>query len=139
MGLGGVDKILVVQLSVCQFWQKTGRTGKLAERPVESCLRPLDPYTNGKLSARRLRRLFTWEGALLQPELWGIHPKIAISGQKATIFIRDNDILFNQVCIHPSVCRVAHNCAHRVQSDARGGALMLCLTQTLVVSRLSFP
>ena len=27
---------------------------------------------------------FTWEGALLQPELWGIHPKIAISGQKAT-------------------------------------------------------
>eukprot|EP01047_Picozoa_sp_COSAG01_P040987 COSAG01_NODE_3485_length_6019_cov_5.932939_5_plen_118_part_00 len=34
MGLGGVDKILVVWLSVCQFWQKTGRTGKLAERPV---------------------------------------------------------------------------------------------------------
>jgi hypothetical protein len=32
MGLGGVDKILVVQLSsfkfqVCQFWQETGRTG----------------------------------------------------------------------------------------------------------------
>jgi hypothetical protein len=35
MGLGGVDKILVVQLSVCQFWQKTGRIDKLAERPVD--------------------------------------------------------------------------------------------------------
>jgi hypothetical protein len=34
----------------------------------------------------------TWGGALLQPELWGIHPKIAISGHKATIFIRDNDM-----------------------------------------------
>ena len=35
---------------------------------------------------------FTWGGALLQPELWGKHPKIAISGHKATIFIRDNDL-----------------------------------------------
>eukprot|EP01047_Picozoa_sp_COSAG01_P055222 COSAG01_NODE_6124_length_3838_cov_405.005884_1_plen_49_part_00 len=32
---------------------------------------------------------FTWGGALLQPELWGIHPKIAISGHKAPILIRD--------------------------------------------------
>ena len=44
MGLGGVDKILVVQLSVCQFWQETGRTGKLAERPVDSCLHALVAY-----------------------------------------------------------------------------------------------
>ena len=36
---------------------------------------------------------FTWVGALLQPDLWGIHPKIAISGHKAPIFIRDNDML----------------------------------------------
>ena len=36
---------------------------------------------------------FTWGGALLKPELWGIHPKIAISGHLATIFTRDNDIL----------------------------------------------
>jgi hypothetical protein len=36
---------------------------------------------------------FTWGGALLQPELWGIHPKIAISGHKPPIFIRDNDII----------------------------------------------
>ena len=33
----------------------------------------------------------TWGGALLQPELWGIHPKIAISGHKPPIFTRDND------------------------------------------------
>ena len=37
---------------------------------------------------------FTWGGALLQPELWGIHPKIAISGHKPPIFTRDNDILY---------------------------------------------
>ena len=35
---------------------------------------------------------FTWGGALLQPELWGIHPKIAISGHKPPIFTRDNDM-----------------------------------------------
>ena len=35
---------------------------------------------------------FTWGGALLQPELWGIHPKIAISGHNPPIFTRDNDI-----------------------------------------------
>ena len=92
MGLGGVDKILVVQLSVCQFWQETGRTDKLAERPLGSCLRPLDPYINGKLPTRRLRRLIYMGGALLQPELWGKRPKIAISGHLATIFTRDNDI-----------------------------------------------
>jgi hypothetical protein len=36
---------------------------------------------------------FIWGGALLQPELWGMHPKIAISGHKPPIFIRDNNIL----------------------------------------------
>jgi hypothetical protein len=35
---------------------------------------------------------FTWGGALLQPELWGIHPKIAISGHKPPIFTRDIDL-----------------------------------------------
>ena len=35
---------------------------------------------------------FTWGGALLQPELWEIHPKIAISGHNPPIFTRDNDI-----------------------------------------------
>ena len=77
---------------------------------------------------------FTWGGALLQPELWGKHPKIAISGQKATIFIRDNDIYLTYICIviwYTNLCAVAHRCAHCVQSDARGGALMPRSAQTL--------
>jgi hypothetical protein len=80
MGLAGVDKILVVQLSVCQFWQETGRTGKLAERPLGSCLRPLDPYIDGKLSARRLRRLFYMGGCNLS--YGGYTPKLQLAAIK---------------------------------------------------------
>ena len=39
---------------------------------------------------------FTWGGALLQLELWGIHPKIAISGHNPPIFTRDNDLIKRQ-------------------------------------------
>jgi hypothetical protein len=48
MGLGGVDKILVVQLSVCQFWQETGRTGMLAESVL--CAPKLQLRANQKIS-----------------------------------------------------------------------------------------
>ena len=51
---------------------------------------------------------FTWGGALLQPELWGKHPKIAISGHKATIFTRDNDILYLSVLGNKPAIWVSH-------------------------------
>ena len=35
-------------------------------------------------------------------------------------------------CLYAHVCSVAHNCAHLVQSDARGGTLMPDLAQTLL-------
>jgi hypothetical protein len=62
MGLGGVDTNLVDVLPVCQFCQFPAKTGKLTTGPPRSCLRPLDPYIDDKLSTRRLRRLFYMGG-----------------------------------------------------------------------------
>ena len=54
MGLGGVDKILVVQLSVCQFWQETGRTGKLAGSSpiVTGSIRVIAAFTHDLVTDR---------------------------------------------------------------------------------------
>ena len=95
MGLGGVDTNLVGVLPICQFCQFPAKTGKLTTGPPRSCLRPLDPYIDGKLSARRLRRLLYMGGALLQPELVGLKAKIGLGGHKATIFIYTIEIYPN--------------------------------------------
>jgi hypothetical protein len=49
-----VDWLVHLYEYICtQFCQFPAKTGKLTTGPPRSCLRPLDPYIDGKLSARR--------------------------------------------------------------------------------------